>query len=194
MSVAARIRVRDIKVLSDNWYTLRKATFEWRRNDGSWQTQEREAYDRGNGVGLLPYNPVSRTVILTKQFRYPAFSNGYDDLLVEVPAGLLDDADPEARIRSEVEEEIGYRLGDISLVFDAFMSPGAVTERLHLFVGEYDASMRIGDGGGLEGEGEEIEVLEMSFDDALAMTADGGVRDAKTIMLLQHLALTVFKS
>lgn len=192
MSVADRVRVRDIKVLSDNWYVLRKATFDWRRNDGSWQTQAREAYDRGNGVALLPYNAAARTVILTRQFRYPAFSNGYDGLLTEVPAGLLDDADPEARIRSEVEEEIGYRLGDVRLVFDCFMSPGSVTERLSLFIAEYDASMRIGDGGGLEGEGEEIDVLEIGFDEAMAQIGDGRIRDAKTIILLQHAALTVF--
>ncbi|MFJ6024851.1 NUDIX domain-containing protein [Brevundimonas sp. NPDC092305] len=192
MSVADRVRVREIKVLSDNWYVLRKATFDWRRNDGSWQTQAREAYDRGNGVALLPYNTAARTVILTQQFRYPAFSNGHNDLLTEVPAGLLDDADPEARIRAEVEEEIGYRLGDVRLVFDCFMSPGSVTERLSLFIAEYDASMRIGDGGGLEGEGEEIEVLEIGFDEAMAQIADGRIRDAKTIILLQHAALTVF--
>ena len=191
-SVADRVRVKAVQVLSDNWYILRKATFDWRRKDGSWQTQEREAYDRGNGVGLLPYNLANRTVILTQQFRYPAFSNGYDGLLIEVPAGLLDDADPEARVRSEVEEEIGYRLGDIQLVFEAFMSPGSVTECLHLFIAEYDASMRIGDGGGLEGEGEEIEVLELPFDEAMAMVADGRIRDAKTVMLLQHAALGVF--
>lgn len=191
-SIADRVRVREIKVLADNWYILRKAIFEWRRNDGTWQTLEREAYDRGNGVGLLPYNLSRRTVILTRQFRYPAFSNGYDGLLVEVPAGLLDDADPETRIRLEVEEEIGYRLGDIRRVFEAFMSPGSVTERLHLFIAEYDYDMRVGDGGGLEGEGEEIGVMELSFDEAMAMVGDGRICDAKTIMLLQHAALTVF--
>ncbi|MDY6923366.1 MAG: NUDIX domain-containing protein [Pseudomonadota bacterium] len=191
-SVADRVRVREIKVLSDNWYVLRKATFDWRRKDGRWQTQEREAYDRGDGVALLPYNLAARTVILTRQFRYPAFSNGHDGLLTEVPAGLLEEADPEARIRAEVEEEIGYRLGDIREVFDCFMSPGSVTERLHLFLGEYDASMRIGAGGGLEGEGEEIEVVELTFDEAMAQVADGRIRDAKTIILLQHAALTVF--
>lgn len=191
-SVADRVSVRQIEVLSDNWYILRKVTFEWRRDNGTWQTQEREAYDRGNGVGLLPYNLARRTVILTRQFRYPAFSNGYDGLLVEVPAGLLDDADPETRIRLEVEEEIGYRLGEIRRVFEAFMSPGSVTERLHLFIAEYDHDMRVGDGGGLEGEGEEIGVLELSFDEAMAMIGDGRICDAKTIMLLQHAALTVF--
>lgn len=191
-SIADRVRLLDLKVLSDNWYILRKARFEWRRNDGTWQTQEREAYDRGNGVGLLPYSLSQRTVILTRQFRYPAFSNGYDGLLVEVPAGLLDDADPEARIRLEVEEEIGYRLGEIRRVFEAFMSPGSVTERLHLFIAEYDHAMRIGDGGGLEGEGEEIAVMEIAFDEAMAMIGDGRICDAKTIMLLQHAALTVF--
>ncbi len=185
--------MRENRVLSDNWYTLRKATFDWRRNDGVWQTQAREAYDRGDGVAILPYNRAAGTVILIRQFRYPAYSNGYDGLLIEAPAGLLDDAEPEARIRKEVEEETGYRVADIDQVFACFMSPGAVTERLHLFVAEYDRGMRVGAGGGVEGEGEDIEVLELPFAEAMAMVASGEICDAKTIMLLQHLALTVFR-
>jgi nudix-type nucleoside diphosphatase (YffH/AdpP family) len=192
MSVADRIRVREIKVLSDNWYTLRKATFDWRRNDGAWQQQEREAYDRGNGVALLPYNLAQRTVLLTRQFRYPAYSNGYDDLLIEAAAGLLDEAAPEARIRAEVEEELGYRLGEIAKVFECFMSPGSVTEKLHFFVAEYRDDMRVGAGGGKEDEGEDIERLELPFDQALAMIASGEICDAKTIMLLQYAALHIF--
>jgi nudix-type nucleoside diphosphatase (YffH/AdpP family) len=193
MTVADRIVMRENRVLSDNWYTLRKATFDWRRGDGVWQTQAREAYDRGNGVAILPYNLATGAVILIRQFRYPAYSNGYDGLLIEAPAGLLDDAEPEARIRKEVEEETGYRVGDITLVFACFMSPGSVTERLHLFVAEYEAGMRVGAGGGVEGEGEDIEVLELPFAEAMAMAAKGEICDAKTIMLLQHLALTVFR-
>ncbi len=194
MSVSDRIRVRDVRLLSDNWYVLKATTFDWRRADGSWQTQSRETYDRGNGAALLPYNLAARTVVLTRQFRYPAYVNGYDDLLIEAPAGLLDNASPEERIRAEVEEETGYRLGEIRKIFECFMSPGSVTEKLHFFVGEYDAAMRVGDGGGLETEGEEIAVLELPFDQAMAMIATGEIADAKTIMLLQYAALNIFKS
>ncbi|KQY93324.1 GDP-mannose pyrophosphatase [Caulobacter sp. Root1455] len=193
MSVKDRVRVHETRLLSDNWYVLRTTTFDWKRRDGTWQTQAREHYDRGNGAVLLPYNLAERTVLLVKQFRYPAFVNGYDDLLVEAAAGLLDDAEPEVRIRAEVEEELGYRLGEVTKVFEAFMSPGSVTEVLHFFVAEYDAAMRIGDGGGHPDEGEDIEVLELAIDEALAMVADGRIRDAKTIMLLQHAALTLFR-
>jgi nudix-type nucleoside diphosphatase (YffH/AdpP family) len=192
MSIADRIRMREIRVLSDNWYVLRKATFDWRRGDGVWQTQSREAYDRGNGAALIPYNRAARTVILVRQFRYPAYSNGYDALLIEAAAGLLDEAEPEARIRKEVEEETGYRLDRVEKVLWCFMSPGSVTERLYLFVAEYEPGMRVGEGGGVEGEGEDIEVLELPFAEAMAMVGRGEIVDAKTILLLQHLALTVF--
>ncbi|WP_421739728.1 GDP-mannose pyrophosphatase [Caulobacter sp.] len=193
MSVSDRIRIREERLLSDNWYVLKTTTFDWKRRDGTWQTQSRETYDRGNGAVLLPYNLAARTVLLVRQFRYPAYVNGYDGLLIEAAAGLLDNAEPEARIRAEVEEELGYRLGAVRKVFEAFMSPGSVTETLHFFVAEYDAAMRIGDGGGHPDEGEDIEVLEPTLDEALAMIADGRIRDAKTIMLLQHLALNVFR-
>jgi nudix-type nucleoside diphosphatase (YffH/AdpP family) len=194
MSVSDRIRVRDVRLLSDNWYVLKATTFDWRRADGTWQTQSRETYDRGNGAALLPYNLAARTVVLTRQFRYPAYVNGHDDLLTEAPAGLLDDATPEERIRAEVEEETGYRLGAIRKIFECFMSPGSVTEKLHFFVAEYDAAMRVGDGGGLESEGEEIGVLELPFDEAMAMIERGEIADAKTIILLQYAALNVFRA
>lgn len=194
MSVSDRIRVRDVRLLSDNWYVLKATTFDWRRADGTWQTQSRETYDRGNGAALLPYNLAARTVVLTRQFRYPAYVNGHDDLLVEAPAGLLDNATPEERIRAEVEEETGYRLGAIRKIFECFMSPGSVTEKLHFFVAEYDAAMRVGDGGGLESEGEEIGVLELPFDEAMAMIERGEIADAKTIILLQYAALNVFRA
>ena len=194
MSVSDRIRVRDVRLLSDNWYVLKATTFDWRRADGSWQTQSRETYDRGNGAALLPYNLAARTVVLTRQFRYPAYVNGHDGLLIEAAAGLLDNASPEARIRAEVEEETGYRLGEIRKIFECFMSPGSVTEKLHFFVGEYDAAMRVGDGGGLESEGEEIAVLELPFDQAMTMIETGEIADAKTIMLLQYAALNIFRS
>jgi nudix-type nucleoside diphosphatase (YffH/AdpP family) len=193
MTVSDRVRVKNVRVLSDNHYILKTTTFEWRRNSGEWQTQARETYDRGNGAALLPYNLAQRSVVLVRQFRYPAFVNGHDDLLVEAAAGLLDNASPETRIRAEAEEETGYRLGDIRKVFEAFMSPGAITEKLHFFVAEYEARMRVGSGGGIASEGEDIEVLELPFDSALAMIGDGRIADAKTIMLLQYAALNIFR-
>jgi nudix-type nucleoside diphosphatase (YffH/AdpP family) len=193
MTISDRIRVKDVRLLSDNHYTLKTTTFEWRRANGEWQTQHRETYDRGNGATLLPYNLRQRSVVLIRQFRYPAYVNGYDDLMIEAVAGLLDNESPEARIRAEAEEESGYRLRDIRKVFEAFMSPGAVTEKLHFFVAEYEPDMRIGSGGGNPDEGEDIEVLELSIDEALAMIADRRIVDAKTIMLLQYAALNIFK-
>lgn len=194
MSVKDRIRVRDVRVLSDEHYTLRATTYDWRRSSGEWQTQQRQTFDRGNGVALLPYNRAQRTVILIRQFRYPTYVNGYDGLLVEAPAGTLGDIDPEVRMRMEAEEEIGYRLGHLQKVFEAFMSPGAVTEKLYFFVAEYRADMKIGDGGGLHDEGEDIQTLELPFTEAFAMIADGRIVDAKTIMLLQYAALNIFPS
>jgi nudix-type nucleoside diphosphatase (YffH/AdpP family) len=193
MSISDRVRVKETRVLSKARYLLTSTTFDYRRANGEWQTQVREVYDRGNGAALLPYNLKTRTIVLVRQFRYPAFVNGYDDLLIETAAGMLDNAAPEERIRAEAEEEIGYRLTHVQKVFEAFMTPGAVTEKLHFFVAEYDASMRIGDGGGLVDEGEDIEVLELSIEEALAMIADGRIVDAKTIMLLQYAALHLFR-
>jgi nudix-type nucleoside diphosphatase (YffH/AdpP family) len=193
MTISDRIRVKDVRLLSDNWYTLKTTTFEWRRANGEWQTQHRETYDRGNGATLLPYNLARRTVMLVKQFRYPAYVNGCDDLLIEAAAGLLDNESPEKRIRAEAEEEIGYRLRDIRKIFEAYMSPGSVTEKLHFFVGEYQPDMKIGSGGGNPDEGEDIEVLELSIDEALVMIADGRIMDAKTIMLLQYAAMNIFR-
>jgi nudix-type nucleoside diphosphatase (YffH/AdpP family) len=192
MTISDRIRVKDVRLLSDNYAVLKTTTLDYRRADGEWQTQRRETYDRGNGATLLPYHLAQRSVILVRQFRYPAYINGYDDLLIEAAAGLLDDASPEVRIRAEAEEEIGYRLGKVEKVFEAFMSPGSISEKLHFFVAEYEPSMRIGDGGGLAFEGEDIEVLELPIDQALAMITDGRIQDAKTIMLLQYAALRIF--
>ena len=194
MTISDRVRIKDERVLSHARYLLKNITFDYRRGNGEWQTQTREVYDRGNAATLLPYNLANRTVVLVRQFRYPAYVNGYDDLIIETAAGMLDDASPEERIRAEVEEEAGYRLHDVRKVFEAFMSPGAVTEKIHFFVAEYDPSMRIGDGGGLVDEGEDIEVLELAIDEALAMIADGRIADAKTIMLLQYAALNIFRS
>ena len=193
MTISDRIRVKDVRVLSDNHYTLKTTTFAWRRANGEWQTQHRETYDRGNGATLLPYNLRQRSVVLVRQFRYPAYVNGYDDLMIEAVAGLLDNESPEARIRAEAEEESGYRLRDIRKVFEAFMSPGSVTEKLHFFVAEYQHDMRVGSGGGNPDEGEDIEVIELSIDEALAMIGDRRIVDAKTIMLLQYAALNIFR-
>jgi nudix-type nucleoside diphosphatase (YffH/AdpP family) len=192
MSVADRVKVEEVKVLSHDWYLLKKTTFQFLRNDGTWQRQSRETYDRGNGAVILLYDLDRRTVILVKQFRYPAFVNGYDDLLIEAPAGLLDDAEPEERIRAEVQEETGYTVRDVTKIFEAFMSPGSVTEVLHFFIGRYEPKDRTSAGGGAEGEGEDIDVLEVGIDEALAMIGSGAICDAKTIMLLQHAALHIF--
>jgi nudix-type nucleoside diphosphatase (YffH/AdpP family) len=193
MTISDRVRVKNVRVLSDAYGKLNNTTLEWRRSNGEWQTQHRETYDRGGAATILPYNLARRTVVLVRQFRYPAYAAGYDDLMIEAAAGLLDNASPEERIRLEAEEEIGYRLREVRKVFEAFMSPGSVTEKLHFFVAEYDHSMRISDGGGIADEGEEIEVLELPIEEALAMIADGRIVDAKTIMLLQYAALNIFR-
>lgn len=192
--IAERVRIIESHVLSDDWYLLKKTVFDFRRADGSWQRQQRETYDRGNGAVVLLYHPAHRTVVLTRQFRFPVYVNGHDDLLIEAPAGLLDQATPEQRIRLETEEETGYRIGDVRKVFEAFMSPGSVTEKLHFFVATYDASAKVGAGGGIAAEGEDIEVIETPFDEALAMIDRGDIVDAKTIMLLQYAALKLFGS
>jgi nudix-type nucleoside diphosphatase (YffH/AdpP family) len=192
MSIADRVRVESVRLLSDSWYILKSTTFAFLRSDGSWQTQSRETYDRGNGAVILLFDPDRRTVILIRQFRYPAFVNGCDDLLIEAPAGLLDDADPESRIRAELEEETGYSVRDVTRIFEAYMSPGAVTEKLHFFIGRYTPGDRTSAGGGHPDEGEDIEVMEVAFDEALAMIGSGAIQDAKTIMLLQHAALHIF--
>jgi len=158
-----RVRIIDTVVLSDDWYVLKKTIFDFQRRDGAWQRQSRETYDRGNGATILLFDRARKTVILTRQFRFPVFVNGHDGMLVEAPGGLLDNASPEERIRAEVEEETGYRVRDVQKVFEAYMSPGSVTEKLHFFFAEYDAASRIGDGGGIEAEGEDLEVIELTF-------------------------------
>src|ERR1700688_1359310 len=193
MTVSDRIRIKNFRVLSDNHYTLKTTTFEWRRANGEWQIQHRESYDRGDAVALLPYNLAQGTVVLVRQFRFAAYVNAYDDLLIEAAAGMLDNESPEARIRAEAEEETGYRLCEIRKIFEAFMSPGAVTEKLHFFVAEYEPAMRIGSGGGIATEGEEIEVLELPIGEALAMIGDGRIVDAKTIMLLKYAEMNIFR-
>lgn len=187
------VRIHTEELLSDNWYVLKKYTFDLRRRDGSWQSQTREIYDRGNGATILLYNRERRTVLLIRQFRMPTFVNGYHGYLIESAAGLLDNASPEERIRLEAEEETGYRVGHVEKIYSAFMSPGSVTERIHFFIGEYSPGDRVSDGGGLEEEGEDIEVLELGFEAALSMVQSGEIVDGKTIMLLQYLELRMLK-
>ncbi|WP_158885568.1 NUDIX domain-containing protein [Rhodanobacter sp. L36] len=190
--IADRVRVIESLVLSDDWYLLKKTVFDFRRADGRWQRQQRETYDRGNGATVLLYQRATRRIVLTRQFRFPAYVNGHHGMLIEAPAGLLDEATPEQRIRAEIEEETGYRIGNVHKIFEAFMSPGSVTEKLFFFIAEYDAASKVGNGGGLEDEGEDIEVIELSFDEAMAMFHRGDIVDAKTIMLLQYAALHLF--
>lgn len=181
------IKIHKTELLSDNWYILNKVTFDFKKNDNSWITQKREVYDRGNGAAILLYNSTNKTVILTRQFRLPTYLNGNKNgMMIEVCAGLLDEDNPEQCIIRETEEEAGYRLTTVHKVMETYMSPGAVTEILYLFLGEYDASLKVSEGGGLEQEQENIEVLEMTFNEAYAMIESGEIQDAKTIILLQH--------
>lgn len=185
-----RVRVDDVELLAAGWHVLRATTFRYRVDDGEWVTQTRETYDRGNGATILLFDAARRTVLLTRQFRYPVYVNDHPDgMLVETAAGLLDDDDPVTAIRREAEEETGVRVDDVQHVFDVYMSPGSVTERLHFFAAAYDGSTREGDRGGLIDEGEEIEILEYDIDEALSMIRDGSIQDAKTIMLLQWAVL-----
>ena len=182
--------VRDVELLASGWHVLRRTTLERRRPDGSWTTEQRETYDRGNGATLLLYDVARRTVLLSRQFRFPVYVNGHPDgMLLETAAGLLDDESPEDAVRREVEEELGVTVGAVEHVFDVWMSPGSVTERLHFFAAPYDAADRTGDRGGLADEGEDIEVVELGFDEALDMVDDGRIADAKTVMLLYWAAL-----
>jgi GDP-mannose pyrophosphatase NudK len=184
------IKIVNTEILSDNWYILKKITYSYSKKDGSEKTQTREAYDRGNGATILLYNSKLKTVILTRQFRLPSFINGNKSgMLIETCAGLLDDNNPEECIIKEAEEETGYRIKDVSRLFDAYMSPGAVTERLYFFAAEYTVSMKVSEGGGVEHEEENIEVLEMNIDQALKMVDEGEIKDGKTIILLQYAKL-----
>ncbi|MDN3692862.1 GDP-mannose pyrophosphatase NudK [Chryseobacterium tructae] len=184
------ITILKTDVLSDNWYTLNKVTFTVRKKDGTTETQSREAYDRGNGAVILLYNKTSNTIILTRQFRLPTYINGNaTGMLIEACAGLLDNDNPEDCIKRETEEETGYKISKVEKVFEAYMSPGSVTEILHFFIAEYSNEMKINDGGGLEEEGEHIEVLELPFEETLSMIDTGEIKDAKTIMLLQYLRI-----
>jgi len=181
------IKIKSKELLSDNWYILNKITYDYQKQDGSIETHSREAYDRGNGATILLYNQDRKTIILTRQFRLPTYINGNESgMLIETCAGLLDKDNAEDCIRKETEEETGYKVTKVRKILEAYMSPGSVTELLYFFVAEYDSNMKISDGGGLEEEQENIEVLELPFDEAFDMIKNGDIRDGKTIMLLQH--------
>jgi len=184
-----RVGAVRVEVLADHWYVLRRATYDYTRRDGTVTTEVREAYDRGNGATILLVDPEARTVLLTRQFRLPAFVNGHPDgMLIESVGGLLDGDDPETAVRREAEEESGVRVGDVRRVFELFMSPGSVTERVTFFVATYSHEQRVSAGGGREDEGEDIEVLELALDEALAMVGRGEIVDGKTVILLQWAA------
>lgn len=184
------VKILETAVLSDNWYVLRKITYQYSKKDGTTQIQSREVYDRGNGATILLYNKELRTVILTKQFRLPTYVNGNETgMLIEACAGLLDKDNPEDCIRRETEEETGYKVTDVRKVFEAYMSPGSVTEILYFFIAEYSREMKVAAGGGVAHEEENIDVLEIGIDDAMAMMDTGEIKDGKTIMLLQYIKL-----
>lgn len=185
--------VRDVEVTSDGWHVLRRTTFDYRRADGTWTTQQRETYDRGNGATILLYDLATETVLLTRQLRYPAYVNDHPDgMLVEAAAGLLDDDAPDVAIRREAAEELGVEVGELSHVFDLYMSPGSVTERVHFYVAPFTADTRTGPGGGVVDEGEDIEVLALPFARAVEMIGTGEIVDGKTVILLQWAQLNLF--
>ena len=185
-----KVKVLTTEILSSNWYTLKKVTYEFTRNNGEKVVQTREAYDRGNGATILLYNKDQKTVILTRQFRLPTFINGNKTgMLIEACAGLLDDDNPEDCVRRETEEETGFKISDVRKIFEAYMSPGSVTEVLYFFVAEYSKEMKVNEGGGIAHEQEDIEVIETGIDEALSMIDSGEIKDAKTIMLLQYVRL-----
>jgi GDP-mannose pyrophosphatase NudK len=188
--VNSKVNILQTEVLSENWYKLQKVTYEYSNGDGTSQKLIREVYNRGNGATILLYNKTQRTVILTRQFRLPTFVNGNPTgMLIEACAGLLDEENPEDCIRRETEEETGYKISDVRKVFEVYMSPGSVTELLYFFVAEYTKSMKVNEGGGAINEHENIEVLELPFDQAMQMTKNAEIKDAKTIMLLQFAKL-----
>ena len=185
-----KVKVLSTQILSDNWYTLKKISYEYSKNNGTPQNQTREVYDRGNGATILLYNKLQQTVILTRQFRLPTFVNGNSSgMLIEACAGLLDNDNAEDCIKRETEEETGYKITDVRKIFEAYMSPGSVTEILYFFIAEYSKDMKVNEGGGAAHEEENIEVLEMNIEQAMSMVESGEIKDAKTIMLLQYVKL-----
>ena len=183
----SKVKIKSVKNLSNDWYILDKINFDYQTKNGTWQNQNRESYDRGDGAAILLYNSEKKTVILTKQFRIPSYLNGNKDgMMIEVCAGLLDENDPLTCIKIEAEEETGYKISNPKKILEIYSTPGAVTEKIHYFIAEYTNEMKVSEGGGLDEETEEIEVLEFNFDEALKMIYSGEIKDAKTIILLQY--------
>ena len=183
----SKVKINSIVNLSHDWYKLDKLDFDYQLKDGTWQNQSRECYDRGDGAAILLYNPSKKTVVLTKQFRMPTFLNGNKSgLMIEVCAGLLDENDPITCIIKEAEEETGYEISNPKKLFELFSTPGAVTEKIHYFIAEYNDQMKVSEGGGVAEETEEIEVIELLFEDAIKMIFSGEISDAKTVILLQY--------
>jgi GDP-mannose pyrophosphatase NudK len=188
---APHVKLLNSQVLSHDWFVLKKTIFDYKRRDGTWQRLSRETYDRGNGATVLLFNAEKKTVVLSKQFRFPAFANGHSTgYLIETCAGLLDGAEAENRIRHEIQEELGFNIRQPKKVFEAFMSPGSVTEKIHFFVASYEPQDKCTEGGGVANEGEDIEVLEIPLTDAVALIATGDIEDGKTIMMLQYASIT----
>ncbi|MFV0540756.1 MAG: NUDIX domain-containing protein [Aestuariibaculum sp.] len=175
------------EILSDNYYILNKLTYQYLTSGGEWVNQMREVYDRGDGAGILLYNKQKQTVILIKQFRMPTFANDNESgFLLEICAGMLDKDNPEACVIRETEEEVGYRLKEVKKVYEAYSSPGVMTEKMYFFIGEYTDKMKVSEGGGLESETEDIEVIEMPFSEAINLLHTGKINDTRTIVLLQY--------
>jgi nudix-type nucleoside diphosphatase (YffH/AdpP family) len=184
------VEVEGVETLSENWHPLRKYSVRYRHKDGSRQVLEREVYFNGPGAAVLPLDPARSTVLLVRQFRVPAFVNGDPPRLVEACAGNIEAGDdPGETVGKEAEQETGYRLRGLSKAMELYMSPGASAEKLHLYIAHYNPAERIGPGGGVREEGEEIEVLELPLAEAWAMVGRGEIVDAKTVLLLQHLLL-----
>jgi len=185
-----QIKIEKESILSDNWYLLKKIDFQFKNKKGEWEKVSREVYDRGNGAAILLYNPETKNIVLTRQFRMPTYLNGNESgMMIEVPAGIIENEDPEISIIRETDEETGYKISEVQKVFEIYPSPGAVTEKLHLYIGKYNANMKAHEGGGLDSEHEDIEVFETSFTDVESMVKNGEIKDAKTIMLIQYARL-----
>ncbi|NND92200.1 MAG: NUDIX domain-containing protein [Granulosicoccus sp.] len=189
-----RVKVRSRTVLSEQWATLERVSFDYRRADGRWQMQQREIYHRGHGAAILLYNLEKRSIVLIRQFRFPVWTLGEAGFLLEVPAGIIEQGNPEATIQRETQQETGFLIGTPQFLFRAYATPGSVTEQLYYYTAEYDTNRRSGTGGGLEDEGEDIEVLEVSMEEAIDWVGCGRIVDAKTIILLQHAQLHIFSA
>lgn len=193
MAQNSRVRVIKTELLSDSWARLESAHFDYLNSRGEWERQIREVYNRGHGAAILLYNLDARSVILIRQFRYPVFTEDGDGFMIEVPAGVIEHNDPDATVIAETEQETGYRIGEVQRLFNAYVSPGSVTECLHYYCAAYSSANKVSDGGGLDDEGEDIEVMEVDFDDAMTWIESGKINDAKTILLLQYAALHLFR-